>query len=169
MHTRLKFFGYTNMLPFPAPQLVEMPVAFLIVFGVVGLLILRYARQSSHILAAHPAMLAFLIGSIGAGFVGSVDNERCAMFAAIPVLYVFARLIVAHADVHGNAWAVTVLVGMQVYLSGVFTTDVTNFPSYMSHFMRPETTVRYAVTWATAAVLLEVVRWWGASRQPAPD
>jgi hypothetical protein len=153
-HVNLKLFDFSTMLPGVLPQIVEMPMSFPIVFGIVALLLVLHARESGRILASHPAMCAFLFGTILATFMGSYDTERCEMYGAVPVLFVWSRIVRDNLRVYGRWWVVAPLLLAQGYLSEFGLHDVARYQLYQSHYMAPEVAVRYLATWAALSILI---------------
>jgi hypothetical protein len=156
-HLIMKLSYTSSMLPGVLPQVVEFPMAFFIVFGMVALVLAYHAREAVGVLRGHPPMLVFLLGSMGTSFVGSFDDARCWMYAAIPVLYVFSRVVQAHAAVYGQLRVAVPLAAAQVYLSHALPINVAAYGAYMPHDMPPAEALRWIVTWAAALVVLASV------------
>jgi hypothetical protein len=156
-HMGLKLFHFSTMLPGVLPQIVEMPMSFPIVFGVVALLLVLHPRESWRVLVGHPAMCAFLFGTILVTFMGSYDTERCEMYGAVPVLFVWARIVTNNLSVYGRWWVAAPLLLAQGYLSEFGLRDVARYKLYQSHYMAPEVAVGYLATWAALCILIVVL------------
>src|SRR5262249_12623689 len=156
-----KLFGYASFMPSRVPirQIVEFPLAFFIVFGVVAVVITFNARRSIRILKTHPAMLIFLVGTMAASFVGSFDSERCQPYAAVPVLYLFASIVQQQWHFF-RQWSVAApLLIMQTYLSDFFRLNMADYLAYMSHGMPPHEALAWVLNIWAAALLLATLRY----------
>lgn len=157
IHMGLKLFHSSTMLPGVLPQIVEMPMSFPIVFGVVALVLCLHPRESLRVLAGHPAMCAFLLGTILVTFMGSYDTERCEMYGAVPVLFVWSRTVTNNVSVYGRWWVAAPLLLAQVSLSEFGLRDVAHYQLYQSHYMAPGVAIRYLATWAALSILIVVL------------
>jgi hypothetical protein len=164
-NVQLKLSATSAMLPGILPQWVELPAAFLIVFGMVALVLLTHARESLRILWARPDMLVFLLATEAVAFVVSYDLERCQLYLAIPVLYVFARVIQANASFYARPAVAAALVAAQAGFSELATLRPADFTRYMSHYMPPRVAAGYLVAWLAAGIALATLRWIGSPRR----
>jgi len=139
----------------------------------VALVLLAHARESLRILWTRPDMLVFLLGTEAVAFVVSYDLERCQLYLAIPVLYVFARVVRANASFYARPAVAAALVAAQVGLSELATRRPADFARYMSHYMTPRVAAGYLAAWLAAGIALAalhslVSRTGRSSGQPAP-
>ena len=167
-NVRLKLTATSSMLPGVVPQWVELPMAFLIVFGIVALILLAHARESLRILRARPDMLVFLLGTQSAAFLVSYDLERCQVYAAIPVLFVFARVIQANAAFYARPGIAALLVAAQAGFSELATLRPVDYARYMSHYMSPRVAAGYLAAWLAAGIALGTLRVHARRASPAP-
>ena len=165
-NVRLKLTATSTMLPGIVPQWVELPMAFSIVFGMVALILLAHARESLRMLRARPDMLVFLLGTEAAAFLVSYDLERCQLYAVIPVLYVFARVIQANASFYARPGIAVALVAVQAGFSELALRPA-DFARYMSHYMSPRVAGAYLAAWLAAGIALATLRSLVPRRAPA--
>ncbi|MGH2366978.1 MAG: hypothetical protein ACRDI2_02170 [Chloroflexota bacterium] len=158
----------STMWPHVLPQAVEIPASFFLVYGVIGIISIYNWRRSIQILQNHPAMLLFLVGSMVASVIGSVDLERCMFYHAIPVLYVFAR-VVQEQWVFFRQWQVAVpVVAAQAYMSDLVRWNMVDYErTYSAHYMGPTAALHQLVVVASAALLVVALRTWFGKRDHA--
>jgi hypothetical protein len=156
----------STMGPRVLPQLVEPLAAVFIVYGLVAVVLVAHARRSVAILLAHPPLLVYLLVSLGASVAGSVDLERCMLYHALPVLYVFARIVQEEWAFYGWWPVAAALLAVQVLLSDWPRWDLLAYErTYFAHYMAPPEALRQALSLATAALGFWALRHWCAPRR----
>ena len=151
---KLRCFRTSELLPGILPQCFEFPMAFLVVFGLVAIILLFFATQSLSHLARHPAMAIFLAGTTLTSIIGSYGSARPQLYAFVPILFVFAAVIQTHWDFFRRWYVFMPLIAVHAYLSNIFFFDVDDLSAYMPHYMPPTTAVYYLPAWTIAVILL---------------
>ena len=154
------------MGPHVLPQLVELPAAAGLVYGLVAVVLVAHARRSVAILLAHPPLLVYLTVSLAASVAGSVDLERCMLYHALPVLYVFARIVQEEWAFYGWWPVAAALLAVQLLLSDWLRWDLLTYErTYFAHYMAPPEALREALRLTAAALVFWAVhRRWGERR-----
>jgi len=152
----------STMGPHVLPQLVEPPAAVFIVYGLVAVVLVAHARRSAAVLLAHPPLLVYLLVSLAASVAGSVDLERCMLYHALPVLYVFAQVVQEEWAFYGWGPVAAALLAGQVLLSDWPRWHLLTYErTYFAHYMAPPEALRQALRLAAAALTFWTVRrWW---------
>lgn len=153
-HLHMKLFEDSTLLPGVLKQWVEMPMSFFIVFGVVAIMLVVHLPETLRALRDRPAMLAFLAGNSVAMFMGSYDVERCQMYGAIPVLYLWARVVQDRLGIYDRWWVATPLAGAQLWLSEFGLREPIRYELYMSHYMAPRVALTFLITWIVLGLLV---------------
>ena len=161
----------STMWPHVLPQLVELPAAVFIVYGLVAVVVVAHARRSARLVLAHPPLLVWLTGSLAASVAGSVDLERCMLYHALPVLYVFAHVVQEEWAFYGRWPVAGTLLAVQVLLSDWPRLDLLTYErTYFAHYMAPAQAFRQALRLTAAGIVFCAVRagWRAAHPAAAP-
>jgi hypothetical protein len=130
---RLKLLEQSVTFP-PFPQIVEFPASFLVVFGIVAIVFVLHFRLMLRSFLEKPALIVFLVGTMGLSFVGGYDDARYMPFVAVPVLYVFADILQKNLDIYARPWMLGYIVVATLLLSDLLNPDPGNYQRYMPHY-----------------------------------
>jgi len=130
---KLKFFVTSVTFPH-LPQIAEFPASFLVVFGIVAIVFALHFRLMLHSFREKPALIVFLVGTMGLSFAGGYDDARYMPFVAVPVLYVFADILQKNLEMYARPWMLGYIVVATLILSDLLNPDPANYERYMPHY-----------------------------------
>jgi hypothetical protein len=149
---RLKFFAQSVTFPH-CPQVVEFPASFLLVFGIVIIVFVLHFRLALRSFGEKPALVVFLVGTMALSFVGGYDDARYMPFVAVPVLYVFLRVLQQNLDIYSRPWMLAYMVVATVLLSDLVNPDPSDYERYMPHYASLQSLSPYLLCWVTLLIV----------------
>jgi hypothetical protein len=156
-HLNLKFF-VGSQINASLPHLIEVPIAFYVVYGMIAVVMLFFARDVWGIAKRNLPISVYFLTLSAITFMGSYDNARCAVYVFIPVLYVCCS-IMERNDAFFRSWYVLIpLISIQIYNSNLFNLNPADYEAYMPHYMTADQAIGYFYVFVLSVGLMATCR-----------
>jgi glucan phosphoethanolaminetransferase (alkaline phosphatase superfamily) len=141
-HLDLKFFAGSSINAI-LPHAIEVPIAFYVVYGMMAVVMLCFAKDVWKIAKRNPSISLYFLVLSAISFMGSYDNARCAVYGFIPVLYVCCSIMESHEAFFRRWYVLISLISLQIYGSNLFNLNPADYAAYMPHYMTGEQAIGY--------------------------
>jgi hypothetical protein len=156
-HLDLKFFVESS-IDARFPHVIEVPIAFYVVYGMMAVVMLFFAKDAWGIAKRNIPISLFFLTLSAISFMGSYDNARCAVYVFIPVLYVCCSIMERNDAFFRRGYVLIPLIAIQIYNSDLFNMNPADYEAYMPHYMTGDQVVGYFYVFAISVGVIAACR-----------